>query len=37
VYKKEKKEYDAMKAGVEVPIQVTEFAPSAGDKRAAVS
>lgn len=37
VYKKEKKDYDAMRAGVEVPAQVTELAPSAGDKRAAVS
>jgi len=37
VYKKQKKEYDAMRAGVEVPAQVTELAPSAGDKRAAVS
>jgi len=34
VYKKEKTEYDAMKAGVEVPSQPKEPAPSAGDKRA---
>jgi len=34
VYKKEKTEYDAMKAGVEVPVQVTEPAASVGDKRA---
>jgi len=37
VYKKQKKEYDAMRAGVEASAQVTELAPSAGDKRAAVS
>jgi len=37
LYKNQKKEYDAMRAGVEVPAQVTELAPSAGDKRAAVS
>lgn len=37
VYKQEKDAYDAMKAGVEVPVQVIESAPSVGDKRAAVS
>lgn len=37
LYKKEKTEYDAMKAGVEVPVQVKESAPNAGDKRATVS
>ena len=38
VYNKEKTQYDAMKAGVvEVPVQVKEPAPIAGDKRATVS
>jgi len=33
VYTKEKKEYDAMKAGMGVPAQVTEPTPVAVDKR----
>ena len=37
VYQKEKTVYDAMKAGVELPGQVKELAPIAGDKRATVS
>jgi hypothetical protein len=37
VYKREKIEYDAMKAGVELPAPVMELAPIAGDKRATVS
>lgn len=37
VYKQEKDAYDAMKAREEVASQVIEPAPSAGDKRAAVS
>lgn len=37
VYKREKGEYDAMKAGVGVPVQAAEPVQVAGDKRSAVS
>ncbi|KAF9782342.1 hypothetical protein BJ322DRAFT_1075684 [Thelephora terrestris] len=33
VYKQEKLDYDAMKAGVAVPVQVTEPTPGVGDRR----
>jgi hypothetical protein len=36
VYKQEKQDYDAMKAGVAVPVQVTEPTPGVGDRRSTV-